>query len=119
MHRLALAALMVGTATSSAAPLPKPPPSYCPATVTRDYTLGVTYLAVINRSKACTARQVARLRKVSTMNLGGRYAPIKPLTGAWSLTASGTTVPASELWTLYSWRWQWWDGAGWIFTEER
>ena len=99
-----LAALTLG-ATAAAVPLPKPPPSYFPATVTRDYTLGVTYMAVINRGSACTSRQETRLRKISTMNLGVRYVPIKPFTGAWSLTASGTSVPASELWTLYSWRW--------------
>ncbi|WP_407572155.1 hypothetical protein [Deinococcus altitudinis] len=117
MLKLALAALLLGAV--SAVPLPKSPLSYCAATVTRDYTLGITYLAIINRADTCAARQVTRLRKVSTLNLGARYAPIKPLTGAWTVTTIGSSVPASELWTLYSWRWQWWDGAGWVFSEER
>lgn len=59
------------------------------------------------------------VRKVSTLNFGARYAPIKPLTGAWSITAVSDGVPVSEHWTLYSWDWQEWTGRAWQFMEVR
>ncbi|BDP44830.1 hypothetical protein DAETH_47990 (plasmid) [Deinococcus aetherius] len=116
MRLLPLTLLLLG---SAAQPAP-PPPRYCSVLILRDYRLAVTYQAILRLDPTCPPDGVGRLRKVSTLNWGGPYVPQKPgglpqygnLWG-WSLTSAGSNVPSRELWTLYSWRWQWYDGAEW------
>ena len=118
-HTLGAAALLLMAPSLAAAPLPRQPVTYCSGTVLQDYRLGVTYYAVLTRSPACRPEDTLRVRKASTLNLGQRYAPVKPLRGAWSITAASDGVPASEHWTLYSWTWQAWDGLRWHDMEVR
>jgi len=93
---------------------------YCPITVYRDYNLQpVSYRAVLLRETTCTLDQIARVRKTSGLNLGARYQPIRPEVGAWEVRAAASTVPPDQLWTLYSWRWQWFDGSTWRMAATR
>ncbi|MXV21781.1 hypothetical protein [Deinococcus xianganensis] len=94
---------------------------WCSAQVYRSYSLGVSYRAAVIPDQACLDRGgVLRLRKVSTMSLKP-FQPQKPngseqyggLWG-WNVTARGSQLPTSELWTLYSWQWQRWDGRRWV-----
>ena len=97
-------------------PVTPPLSPYCGVVIYEDLSLPpLAYKAVIVRDKTCRIDQVARLRKTSTMNLGARYQPIKPLKGAWELKATSSSIPGAEFWTLFSWRWQFWDGSAWQF----
>ncbi|WP_343757443.1 hypothetical protein [Deinococcus depolymerans] len=75
-----------------------------------DYTLGVTYRASLRLAPECPPGTVMRVRKSSTTSTrqsGAPYQPIKPLQGAWDVgILAKTPVPREELWTLYSWRWE-------------
>lgn len=95
------------------------PTPYCPVTVWRDYTFGVAYYAVVLRDSECTPRQVARVRKASTLNKGAAYRPILPLKGAWTLTWDGDNIPANTHWTSFTWVWEYWDGKTWQAAETR
>lgn len=119
MLKLALAALLIGAASAVSAPSP-PHSRYCPVLVYEDYNYPpVVYRAVLLRDPSCRPDQVARIRKTSTLNLYRRYQPIRPEKGAWEIRATSDTVPDSALWTLLSWRWQFWDGETWQFAELR
>jgi hypothetical protein len=104
--------LLALSLTAAPPPINRTSP-YCPAIVYPDYVLGVTYYAVVLRDASCLTGQVARVRKASTLNIGARYRPIQPLRGAWEITESGNTLPGNR-WTLYTWRWEYWDGASWL-----
>jgi len=107
--------LLLGTLLLSQ-PTPSPPPIFCEVRILRDYDVAVTYFAVFRLSSSCPPGGVARVRKSSTLNTkaaGAPYQPIRPLTGAWDVSADGTTVPFSARWTLNSWQWQYWDGQAW------
>ncbi|AWT34594.1 hypothetical protein DM785_02755 [Deinococcus actinosclerus] len=75
-----------------------------------DYTLGVTYRASLRLAPECPPGTVLRVRKSSTTSTrqgGAPYQPIKPLKGAWDVgILAKSPVPREELWTLYSWRWE-------------
>ena len=83
--------------------------AYCPVTVTKDYVFPAVYKAILEPAAECVG--ITRVRKVSTIN--PRTAAQKPggAGGVWAWTLA--TVPDSELWTLYTWQWQWWDGSKW------
>lgn len=97
-------------------------PPGCRLQVIPDYTWGVTYKAVLRLSPGCTDDTTLRVRKSSTQNVrreGAPYQPIKPdgsdrYAGkfAWDF-GTLSTVPTNELWTVYSWRWEWWDPNTW------
>lgn len=92
-----------------AATSPLPP---CHLRIYPDYTLGVMYRAVLRLSSGCPAGTTLRVRKSSTMNTrvnGAPYQPVRPLSGAWELGTKKSTIPAGDLWTLYNWRWEWYD----------
>lgn len=77
---------------------------------------GATYKAKFIVSPSCPAATHFRVRKSSTTSLkrdGAPYQPIKPLLGAWTVTKASATIPAAELWSLATWRWEWWDGTRW------
>ncbi|AZI45350.1 hypothetical protein EHF33_20790 (plasmid) [Deinococcus psychrotolerans] len=106
--------LLLGTLLLSQ-PSPSPP-VFCEVRILRDYDVSLTYFAVFRLASSCPAGGVARVRKSSTMNTkaaGARYQPIRPLVGAWEVSADGTTIPFSSRWTLNSWQWQYWDGDEW------
>ena len=113
------AALLISAALllpAAAVLVAAPTPASCHLQVIPDYTLGVTYRAVLRPSPGCGASAVLRVRKSSTINTvrsGARYQPIKPATGAWEVGALAVRrpVPADELWTLYNWRWEYWAAA--------
>ncbi|KQR37715.1 hypothetical protein [Deinococcus sp. Leaf326] len=90
-------------------------PPGCRLQVIPDYTWAVTYKAVLRLSPGCTDGTVLRVRKSSTQNVrrdGAPYQPIKPAQGAWNFGKT-STVPKNELWTVYTWRWEWWDAQAW------
>lgn len=95
---LALPALL----PAAAAPvLPAP----CRVVVYRNYDFVFGYSVALRLAPGCAAGGVGRVRKSSTMNVksaGAGYQPVRPLKGAWTVTADGSSVPASEL-TIYSW----------------
>lgn len=101
----------------------RPPPPGCYLRVIPDYSFGVIYRPVLKPSPDCGADVSLRVRKTSTLNRrknGAPYQPIIPDGSAkyggvysWTLGKFGGTIPAGELWTLYSWRWQWLDGKVW------
>jgi hypothetical protein len=114
MLKLALAALLIGAA--SAVSSPELPPTYCPVEVLRDYELGWAYYAQLRLTPPCPFGGVGRVRKTSTLSTraqGNAYQPIRPETGAWTVTASGDNIPRSMQFTLYSWAWQYWTGKTW------
>ena len=115
MPKVLLLLLALGSLTAAEAQVAPQPLPACHLRILRDYTLGVTYKAVLRLSPGCRPGTVLRVRKSSTLNTrrgGAPYQPIKPEAGAWELSASKTTIPARELWTLYSWRWEFYDPAG-------
>lgn len=93
------------------------PPPTCVLVVIPDYALpGLAYRAVLRLSPACPPDVTLRVRKTSALSrkrTGAPYQPIRPLTGAWNLGLSGTTIPDRELWTstVTGWRWQYYDEA--------
>ena len=90
-------------------------PPGCRLQVIPDYTWAVTYKAVLRLSPGCADNTTLRVRKSSTQNVrrdGAPYQPIKPTQGAWNFGRT-STVPPNELWTVYSWRWEWWDAQAW------
>lgn len=117
MRLLPLTALLL---LGAPAAQPTPQPRYCSVLILRDYRAVITYQAILRLDPLCPPGAVGRLRKVSTLNWGGPYVPQKPgglpqyggLWG-WTLTPGGSNVPSRELWTLSSWRWQWYDGEAW------
>ncbi|MFD1734678.1 hypothetical protein ACFSC4_30305 [Deinococcus malanensis] len=89
---------------------------YCAVQIIRDNALIFAYKPVIRLHPSCSRRAQARVRKSSTLNTrrnGAPYQPIRPEKGAWTVTASGTTIPNRDLWTTWSWRWEYWDGTHW------
>lgn len=110
-----LALALLGLLLTAGAAAPTPEPAACRLQIIPDYTLGITYRAVLRLSPECAERASLRIRKSSTQNVrrdGAPYQPIKPTVGAWDLGPK-TTVPAGELWTLSSWRWEYYDVAAW------
>ncbi|KQR40732.1 hypothetical protein [Deinococcus sp. Leaf326] len=90
-------------------------PPGCRLQVIPDYTWAVTYKAVLRLSPGCMDGTALRVRKSSTQNVrreGAPYQPIKPIQGAWTFGKT-STVPKNELWTVYTWRWEWWDAQAW------
>lgn len=90
------------------------PTTYCPVIVYRDYHFGAVYKAVPRLPTTCQG--TARVRKSSTINVrrnGAPYQPVKPEIGAWDVTRTKTNIPPRELWTLTTWRWEYWDGSRW------
>lgn len=88
----------------------------CHLTMTPAEVRGASYRARFTISASCPASTVFRVRKSSTMNLktkGAPYQPIKPLTGAWEIRKTSTTIPADQLWSLSTWQWQVWDDTAW------
>jgi len=121
-HPLTLTALLGAALLLPVAALlsasPGTPP--CHLQVIPDYTFAVTYKAVLRPSSGCPYGTVLRTRKSSTTSVkrnGAPWQPIKPEVGAWEVGTSGallkTPVPARELWTLYTWRWEWFDAQAW------
>ncbi len=101
-------------------PTPTPAPTYCRTIVIKDSVLVVAYKPVIRLAPDCPADGQARVRKSSTMNVvrnGAPYQPIRPLQGAWVVTKFSSTIPWNELWTTFTWRWEWWDGMRWRASE--
>lgn len=97
-----------------------PPSRYCAVYVIPDYQLVVSYRAILGLETGCPPGGAARIRKASTLNRTGPYRPIKPDGSArygglwgWTLTERGGNVPERELWTSFSWEWEWWDGRTW------
>ena len=82
---------------------------YCPVSVTKDFVFPAIYRAILRPDPTCTGQ--TRVRKVSTIN--PRSAAQKPggTGGLWAWNLA--TVPDAELWTLYTWQWQWYDGTKW------
>ncbi|THF70524.1 hypothetical protein E7T06_07415 [Deinococcus sp. Arct2-2] len=118
MHRLLLPLLSLLLASAIA--LPAPAPTYCRTIVIKDSVVLVAYKPVIRLAPDCPPDAQARVRKSSTLNTrrnGAPYQPIRPLIGAWIVTPYGSTIPANELWTLLTWRWEWWDGTRWQASE--
>ncbi|MFB9994464.1 hypothetical protein ACFFLM_21135 [Deinococcus oregonensis] len=129
MHRLFLPLILL-LASALAAPVPAlpptpapiPTPTYCPTIVIKDNVIVVAYKPVIRLAADCPADGQARVRKSSTLNTrrsGAPYQPIRPLQGAGVVTPDGNTIPANELWTLLTWRWEWCDGTHWRPSEVR
>lgn len=90
-------------------------PPGCRLQVVPDYTWAVTYKAVLRLSPGCPDDTALRVRKSSTQNVrrnGAPYQPIKPEQGAWTFGRT-STVPRNELWTVYSWRWEYYDPEAW------
>lgn len=95
------------------------PTEWCAGQVYRDYSIGVSYRALIRPDPDCLERGgVLRVRKVGTLSTK----PLATLPGglnqfgglwAWNITQSGSTIPPGQLWTSYSWRWQRWTGSAW------
>lgn len=120
-HPLLVAALALCASSAALAPSP----TYCRVTGLTDYTLGVAYRILLSLDPTCEHDAVGRVRKIGTLNMFSRYQPTKPgglpqfggLWG-WNLNAQTSLVPREQLWTLFSWRWQWWDGQSWQPVEE-
>ena len=113
---LTLAALIL-VAAGSLAPAASVPP-LCRVVIYTDYNAGVGYYAVPQLAPECPGNAVGRLRKSSTLNTrqqGARFQPIRPVTGAWTITFFGDDVPNSEQFVYWfsSWEWQWYDGKRW------
>lgn len=90
-------------------------PPGCRLQVIPDYTVGFAYRAVLRPSPGCSIGETLRVRKSSTTSVkrnGAPYQPIKPEVGAWGVGAK-VTVPDRELWTLNSWRWEYYDPDLW------
>lgn len=90
-------------------------PPGCRLQVIPDYTVGFAYKAVLRPSPGCPAGQTLRVRKSSTTSVkrdGAPYQPIKPIRGAWDVGVQ-STVPERELWTVNSWRWEYYDADAW------
>ncbi|ULH15985.1 hypothetical protein MF271_04960 [Deinococcus sp. KNUC1210] len=124
MKRLLLALMMVGgPLLILAAPLPHPPPIYCPVIVYRDYDLMFSYYAQFRLPRDCPTGGIARIRKSSTVSTkaqGNPYEPINPQSGAWEVYPNGIdTVPDTAQLTFNSWQWQYWDGLVWQSVEPR
>lgn len=109
------AALLAALTLPALALLPAPAPP-CRLQVIPDYTLLVAYRAVLRPSSGCPAGAVLRVRKSSTLNVrreGAPYQPIRPGTGAWEVAGPAVfvnrPVPGGDLWTLLSWRWEYFD----------
>lgn len=115
MRLLPLTLLLLGAAAGQVTPL-------CAVTVSPQVTRGVTYHASIRLAPGCPPGGTARVRKSSTLNTrasGAPYQPIKPEQGAWTVTRTGSTVPIPELWTLFTWQWQFYDPQAWnVRTQE-
>ncbi len=110
---LLLLALLAGATHSDAVldAVPSAPPS-CRLQVIPDYTLIFAYRAVLRLSPECGFAQALRVRKSSTTSTkrdGAPYQPIRPELGAWELERLSTSVPANQLWTSWSWRWEYND----------
>lgn len=123
---LDLAALALATSVSAIPALPvaapTPAPIYCPVEVITDNVLPFAFKPVIRLKDGCPWGGHARVRKSSTLNTkrdGAPYQPIRPEQGAWTVTTRTNTIPARELWTLWSWRWEWFDGSRWRAAEVR
>lgn len=116
MHRLALAALLLGAATSSAAaPLT---PYYCPVTIYPDFNYVFGYYSTVRLSLGCPLDGYALVRKSSTLNThlkGNPVQPVKPLKGGWLVTHTYDDIPNNEQFTSYfsTWTWQFYDGRQW------
>ncbi|OLV20117.1 hypothetical protein [Deinococcus marmoris] len=129
-----LLALLAGATHSGALlnSIPPTPPLFafaaasvpdCHLNVFPDYTLGFAYQAFLQPSSDCLFTVSLRVRKTSTISRkrnGAPYQPIIPDGSAryggvysWTLGKYGGTVPRRELWTSYSWKWQWLDGEVW------
>lgn len=109
----ALAALLLAPAL--AATPPPPPVTYCAVQVYRDYTLGITYRALLIPDLDCEG--VTRVRKASTINRAAPWRPVKPdgsaqYGGRWGWTVD--SVPHRELWTTFTWEWNYYDGRQWV-----
>jgi hypothetical protein len=101
--------LLCGLALAAVSGLTSPG---CTLQVIPDYTFGVAYRAVLRPSPGCPPGTELRIRKSSTLNVrraGAPYQPIKPESGAWTVSEYRSTVPDRELWTLYNWRWEVYD----------
>lgn len=110
MRHLLLVAALALCASAAATP------TYCRALAIPDNVLPWAYRPVIRLAPGCPPGGFARVRKSSTLNVrheGSPYQPIRPEVGAWNVTQNGSTIPTSELWTLITWRWEWWDGTRW------
>ncbi|MBZ9753615.1 hypothetical protein K7W42_22590 [Deinococcus sp. HMF7604] len=112
MRRLLLLLILLPSAALALLVVPPGPPA-CRLQVVPDYTLGVTFRAALRLAPGCPFGTVLRVRKSSTTSTrrnGAPYQPIKPEQGAWEVGAAGqplkSPVPRSELWTLYTWRWE-------------
>ncbi|MVN86921.1 hypothetical protein GO986_09100 [Deinococcus sp. HMF7620] len=112
MHRFLLSLMLLSGVALALLVVPPGPP-ICRLQVVPDYTLGVTSRAALRLSPGCAFGTILRVRKSSTTSTrrnGAPYQPIKPEQGAWEVGATGqplkSPVPKSELWTLYSWRWE-------------
>ncbi|AZI41873.1 hypothetical protein EHF33_03165 [Deinococcus psychrotolerans] len=84
----------------------------CTLTVTPDEVRGAAYHVRFTVAASCSADTVFRVRKsstISTKRRGAPYQPIKPLTGAWEISKTKTTLPTGELWTSILWRWEQFD----------
>ncbi|MVN88301.1 hypothetical protein GO986_16265 [Deinococcus sp. HMF7620] len=117
MRRLLLLLILLPSAALALLTVPPGLP-VCRLQVVPDYTLGVTFRAALRLAPACPFGTVLRVRKsstTSTRRTGAPYQPIKPEQGAWEVGAPGqplkSPVPASERWTLRSWRWEYFDAA--------
>ena len=88
----------------------------CGISLTPDTTRGVTYHASLIIAPSCPPSTEFRVRKSSTLNTrraGARYQPIKPTSGAWTISRNLNTIPLKELDTLFSWRWEVFDPKVW------
>lgn len=112
MRTSLLLALLAGATHSSALlSIPAAPPT-CRLQIIPDYTLIFAYRAVLRLSPECGFSQSLRVRKSSTTSTkrnGAPYQPIRPEVGAWTLGRLDTTVPENQLWTVWSWRWEYND----------
>lgn len=103
---LALAALLSAVGAALA---PVPPSTPCTLTLTPDAVRGAQFHARLSLAGSCGHGASFRVRKSSTLNVrrqGAPYQPIKPITGAWTVTPRGSNIPPAELWTLITWRWE-------------
>lgn len=84
-------------------------PAPCTLTLSPDQVRGVVYHVRLIVSPGCPASTMFRVRKSSTLNVkrkGAPYQPIKPIVGAWEVSQAANSVPAAELWTSLTWRWE-------------
>ncbi|GGR19002.1 hypothetical protein GCM10008957_34590 [Deinococcus ruber] len=116
-----------GMLLAGASPVPRPPPPiYCPVVMYQDYYFALSYYVVPALSPDCPPGGVGRLRKSSTLNQkaqGAHYQPIRPQSGAWTVTVFGDDVPRSERFTnvFSTWEWQYVeaDGKHWHTADVR